>query len=58
MLALIASRIPGPVEETSDRDPGFLTLAFSVARILRRGARTAYRRHVALIAAAGRPFPL
>ncbi len=36
MLALIASRVPAPAQETADRDPGFLTLAFSFARALRR----------------------
>jgi hypothetical protein len=38
MLALITSRIPGPVAETADRDPGFLTLLFAVARAVRGGA--------------------
>ena len=58
MLALIASRIPGPVTETADRDPGILTLAFSLARALRAGTEAAFARRCALAQAAGGPSPL
>lgn len=58
MLALITSRIPGPVVETADRDPGFLTLVFAVARGLRNGAETAFARRCALARAVGGPNPL
>lgn len=58
MLALIASRIPGPVVETADRDPGILTLAFVLARALRRGTETAFANRIALAQAAGGPSPL
>jgi len=58
MLALIASRIPGPVTETADRDPGFLTLVFACARAVRTGAETAFARRCALARAVGGPNPL
>ena len=58
MLALIASRIPGPVEETADRDPGILTRAFALARARRDGAEAAYARHCNLIRDLGGPSPL
>jgi len=58
MLAFIATRIPGPVAETADRDPGILTLAFSLARALRTGAEAAFARRCALAEAAGGPNPL
>ncbi|MGT2486811.1 MULTISPECIES: hypothetical protein [Methylobacterium] len=58
MLALITSRIPGPAVETADRDPGFLTLVFAVARTLRGGAETAFARRCALARAVGGPNPL
>ena len=58
MLALIASRIPGPVTETADRDPGFLTLIFAFARAIRTGAESAFARRCALAQAAGGPNPL
>lgn len=58
MLALIASRIPGPAEEAVDRDPGIITLALTIARALRRGAGTAFERRCALARAAGGPNPL
>ena len=58
MLALITSRIPGPVTETADRDPGFLTLLFTVARAARTGAETAFARRCAMARAAGGPNPL
>lgn len=58
MLAFIASRIPGPVVETADRDPGILTLAFTLARALRRGAETAFARRCDLVRDAGGPDPL
>jgi hypothetical protein len=58
MLALITSRIPGPVAETVDRDPGILTLAITVARALRSGAEAAFARRCALARAVGGPNPL
>jgi hypothetical protein len=58
MLAFIATRIPGPVAETADRDPGILTLAFTLARAVRNGAETAFARRCALALAAGGPSPL
>ena len=58
MLALITSRIPGPAVETADRDPGFLTLVFTVARAARGFAETAFARRCALARAVGGPNPL
>lgn len=58
MLALITSRIPGPVVETADRDPGFLTLVFAVGRALRSGSETAFARRCALARVVGGPNPL
>lgn len=58
MLAFIATRIPGPVAETADRDPGILTLVFSLARAVRVGAEAAFARRCALAEAAGGPNPL
>lgn len=58
MLAFIATRIPAPAQEAADRDPGFLTLAFALARILRREAATAFARHCTLMAQAGGPRPI
>lgn len=58
MLAFIATRVPAPAHETADRDPGFLTLAFTLARIVRREVATAFDRHCALMAEAGGPTPM
>ncbi len=58
MLAFIASRIPRPAVETADRDPGILSLAFILARALRRGAESAFARRCALARDAGGPTPL
>ncbi len=58
MLALITSRIPGPVTETVDRDPGILTLVFVCARALRSGTEAAFARRCELARAAGGPNPL
>lgn len=58
MLALIATRVPAPAQEAADRDPGFLTLTFAVARIVRREAAAAFARHCALMAKAGGPNPV
>lgn len=58
MLAFIASRVPAPAQETADRDPGFLTLAFSMLRTVRREASTAFARHCDLMAQAGGMNPL
>ena len=58
MLAFIASRVPHPLEETVDRDPGALTLAFALARIVRREAKLAFARHCDLLARAGGSTPL
>ncbi|MFC6740309.1 hypothetical protein [Methylobacterium tardum] len=57
MLALITSRIPGPATESADRDPGFLTLVFAVARAVRTGSETAFARRCALARAVGGPNP-
>lgn len=58
MLALIASRVPAPAEESAVRDPGFLTLAIAVVRAVRRETSTAFDRHCELIARNGGPIPL
>ncbi|GJE40745.1 hypothetical protein [Methylobacterium persicinum] len=58
MLAFIAARVPAPAQETADRDPGFLTLTFALARIVRREAAVAFARHCALMEAAGGPNPM
>ncbi|GJD57599.1 hypothetical protein [Methylobacterium dankookense] len=39
MLTVLVAQCPTPAEEPLDRDPGLLTLAFALARHLRRGAR-------------------
>lgn len=36
MLAVLVSHCPAPEQEAVDRDPGLLTLAFALARHLRR----------------------
>lgn len=41
MLAVLATQCPAPAEEQLDRDPGLLTLAFALARRLRRTTRPA-----------------
>ncbi|MGH1569891.1 hypothetical protein ACRAWG_03500 [Methylobacterium sp. P31] len=58
MLALITSRIPGPVAETADRDPGILTLMFAVARAFRTGTEAAFARRCAMARAVGGAKPL
>jgi hypothetical protein len=58
MLALIATRVPQPAEESAVRDPGFLTLAITLVRILRREAGAAFLRHGELLLRAGGPTPL
>jgi hypothetical protein len=58
MLALITSRIPGPANESADRDPGFLTLMFAIVRAARNGAEGAFARRCALARAVGGPNPL
>lgn len=58
MLAFIASRVPHPAEEIADRDPGVLTLAFTVARVVRHEMKRAFARHADLLARAGGPTPL
>jgi hypothetical protein len=58
MLALITSRIPGPATESADRDPGFLTLVFALARAVRSRSETAFARRCALARAVGGPNPL
>ncbi|WP_194075089.1 hypothetical protein [Methylobacterium durans] len=47
MLAVLVSNIADPVEEPLDRDPGFLTLAVSILRSLRRGHDAAFARRCA-----------
>lgn len=58
MLAFIASRIHSPVVEAPDRDPGILTLAFTVARVVRRSAGSAFGRRPALGRAVCRSNPV
>jgi len=58
MLALIASRVPSPAEESAIRDPGFLTLAIMLVRAVRSEASAALNRHCDLIARSGGPIPL
>lgn len=41
MLTVLVAQCPAPAEEALDRDPGLITLAFALARRLRRGARPA-----------------
>lgn len=36
MLAVLVAQCPRPAEEPLDRDPGLITLAFALARRLRR----------------------
>ncbi|GJD80336.1 hypothetical protein GCM10007886_19430 [Methylobacterium gregans] len=36
MLSVLVSQCPAPEQEAVDRDPGLLTLAFALARSLRR----------------------
>lgn len=58
MLALIASRVPSPAEESAIRDPGFLTLAIALVRGVRQELSVALHRHCNLMARAGGPIPL
>ncbi len=58
MLALIATRTPTPAEEVADRDPGFVTLAISMIRVMRRQLNYAFACHCELMAKAGGPEPL
>ena len=58
MLALIASRVPSPAEESAVGDPGFLTLAISLVRAARQELAAALHRHCNLMARAGGPIPL
>lgn len=44
MLSVLTARIPTPADEPQDRDPGILTLAFAVIRLLRRRGRIAFER--------------
>lgn len=44
MLSVLTARLPTHAEEPEDRDPGFLTLAFTVFRALRREGRNAFER--------------
>lgn len=36
MLSVLVSQCPAPEQEAIDRDPGVVTLAFALARSLRR----------------------
>ncbi|MCJ2008904.1 hypothetical protein [Methylobacterium sp. J-092] len=47
MLSVLTARVPVPADEPQDRDPGFLTLAFTVVRVLRREGRSAFERRCA-----------
>ena len=44
MLSVLTVKIPTPADEPQDRDPGILTLAFAVIRLLRRMGRMAFER--------------
>lgn len=44
MLSVLAAKIPTPADEPQDRDPGILTLAFAVIRLLRRAGSIAFER--------------
>jgi hypothetical protein len=57
MLALIATRVPQPAEESAVRDPGFLTLAIAVVRAVRVQAAVAFARHCELLAETGGRVP-
>ncbi len=41
MLSVLVTRCPAPLEEPLDRDPGLITLAFTLARRLRAARRPA-----------------
>ena len=47
MLSVLTAHVPVPADEPRDRDPGFLTLAFMVVRVLRREGRNAFERRCA-----------
>ncbi|WP_187275069.1 MULTISPECIES: hypothetical protein [unclassified Methylobacterium] len=47
MLSVLTAHVPAPADEPQDRDPGFLTLAFTVVRVLRREGRNAFERRCA-----------
>lgn len=53
MLAVIASNVPAPEQETVDRDPGILTLASALVRVIRRGSAAAFARRVDRVREAG-----
>ena len=50
MLSVLTARLPSHADEPRDRDPGFLTLAFVLARALRRAGRDAFARRCAIAA--------
>ena len=47
MLSVLTAHVPVPAVESQERDPGFLTLAFAVVRVLRREGRNAFARRCA-----------
>ncbi|MCJ2011372.1 hypothetical protein [Methylobacterium sp. J-076] len=57
MLAFITARVPSPVQEVADRDPGIFTLAFALLRTVRRTSAEAFTLHCNLMAKAGGPNP-
>ena len=44
MLSLITARLAAPVDEPIDRDPGIITLAASLLRIMTRRHDAAFQR--------------
>ncbi|MGU3359469.1 hypothetical protein ACLBWX_03955 [Methylobacterium sp. M6A4_1b] len=52
MLAFITSRIAAPVDEPIDRDPGIITLAASLFRVVTRRHDEAFQRRCDLAAKA------
>ena len=50
MLALIATRLASPADEPIDRDPGIITLASAVFRMVARRHDAAFQRRCDLAA--------
>ena len=53
MLAVIASNLSAPAEDSLDRDPGILTLAAAILRSLRSGSAAAFARRCDRVREAG-----
>ncbi|WP_200941009.1 hypothetical protein [Methylobacterium sp. Leaf113] len=52
MLSLITARLSAPVDEPIDRDPGIITLAASILRMMGRRHDAAFQRRCELAAKA------